>query len=166
MNQTMQSVANLSAFVMMADGREDPSEWEALRKLSNNQGFEWEDFKKLVEESVKEQCEAESTELAESIVNSAGYGLNPEKVEDLLEDLVDVVLSNDEIDLGEIEVLVRVREILRISEEYFIILLAQKITEQAKNGTIKVTFNDRDRSPEEILEEIKTETKEELEEVS
>ena len=166
MNQTMQSVADLSAFVMMADGREDPSEWETLKTLSNHQGFEWEEFKEVIEESVKEQCEAESTELAEGIVNSAGYGLNPEKVEILFEDLIDVVLSNNEIDLGEIEVLVSLREILRLSEEYFIILFAQKITEQAKNGTIKVTFNDRERSPEEILEEIKIETKEELEEVA
>ncbi len=57
MNQAMQSVADLSAFVMMADGREDPSEWESLKTLSNHQGFDWEAFKKAVEESVKEQTE-------------------------------------------------------------------------------------------------------------
>ena len=31
MGSTMQSVAVLSAYVMMADGREDPEEWEDVK---------------------------------------------------------------------------------------------------------------------------------------
>ena len=166
MNKTIQSVADLSAFVMMADGREDPEEWVALKPLAEHQGFGWEEFSKAVETSLKEQSEADSTEIAEGIIHGAGYGLNAEKVEVLFDDLINVVLSNDEIDLGEIEVLVKLREVLRLSEAYFVTVLALKITEQAKNGTLSVTFNDREKTPESVLEEIKSETKEELEEVA
>ena len=49
MNQTIESVADLSAFVMMADGREDPEEWVALKPLAKHQGFGWEEFSKAVE---------------------------------------------------------------------------------------------------------------------
>jgi len=87
-------------------------------------------------------------------------------VEVLFEDLIDVVLSNDEIDHGEIEVLVRLREILRLSEAYFVTILAMKITERTKKAKLSVTFSDLEKSPEEILGEIKAETREELEEVA
>ena len=166
MSEAMESVADLSAFVMMADGREDPEEWLALKPLAEHQGFAWDDFSKAVEASLKEQSETESTETVEGIIHGSGYGLNAEKVEVLFEDLINVVLSNKEIDLGEIEVMVKVREVLRLSEAYFVTILAMKITEQAKNGKLSVTFNDLDKSTEEILEEIKGETKEELEEVA
>ena len=166
MSEAMESVADLSAFVMMADGREDPEEWLALKPLAEHQGFVWDDFSKAVEASLKEQSETESTETVEGIIHGSGYGLNAEKVEVLFEDLINVVLSNKEIDLGEIEVMVKVREVLRLSEAYFVTILAMKITEQAKNGKLSVTFNDLDKSTEEILEEIKGETKEELEEVA
>ena len=166
MSEAMESVADLSAFVMIADGREDPEEWLALKPLAEHQGFVWDDFSKAVEASLKEQSETESTETVEGIIHGSGYGLNAEKVEVLFEDLINVVLSNKEIDLGEIEVMVKVREVLRLSEAYFVTILAMKITEQAKNGKLSVTFNDLDKSTEEILEEIKGETKEELEEVA
>lgn len=166
MSEAMESVADLSAFVMMADGREDPEEWLALKPLAEHQGFVWDDFSKAVEASLKEQSETESTETVEGIIHGSGYGLNAEKVEVLFEDLINVVLSNKEIDLGEIEVMVKVREVLRLSEAYFVTILAMKMTEQAKNGKLSVTFNDLDKSTEEILEEIKGETKEELEEVA
>jgi uncharacterized tellurite resistance protein B-like protein len=166
MSQNLQSVADLSAFVVMADGREDPSEWEVLKTLAENQGFEWAEFSQAVHESIKEQVEADSTEEAEAILHSAGYGLNPEKVDILFGDFIDIILSNDEIDLGEISILVKIREILRISEVYFVMILAMKMTEQAQNGAIQVTFNDLKKSPEKILEEIRQENKEELEEVA
>ena len=166
MSEAMESVADLSAFVIMADGKEDPEEWLALKPLAEHQGFVWDDFSKAVEASLKEQSEAESTEITEGIIHGSGYGLNAEKVEVLFEDLIDVVLSNDEIDLGEIEVMVRLREILRLSEAYFVTILAMKITERTKKAKLSVTFNDLDKSPEEILEEIKAETQEELEEVA
>jgi uncharacterized tellurite resistance protein B-like protein len=166
MSEAMEPVADLSAFVMMADGREDPEEWAALKPLAEHQGFAWDDFSKAVEASLKEQAEAESTEITEGIIHGSGYGLNVEKVEVLFEDLIDVVLSNDKIDLGEIEVMVKVREILRISETYFVTILAMKISEHVKDGKLRVTFNDLDKSTKEILEEIKAETKEELEEVA
>jgi uncharacterized tellurite resistance protein B-like protein len=162
----MEPVADLSAFVMMADGREDPEEWAALKPLAEHQGFAWDDFIKAVEASLKEQSDAESTEIVEGIIHGSGYGLNVEKVEVLFEDLIDVVLSNDKIDLGEIEVMVKVREILRLSETYFVTILAMKISEHVKDGKLRVTFNDLDKSTKEILEEIKAETKEELEEVA
>ena len=166
MAQTTQAVADLSAFVMLADGREDPEEWAALKPVAEHQGLDWDEFSKAVGVALNEQSEADSTEIAEGIIHGAGYGLNAEKVEVLFDDLMDVVLANDEIDLGEIDVLVKLREVLRLSEAYFVAVLAMKITEQAKNGTLRVTFNDRDKSPEDVLEEIKSETKEELEEAA
>ena len=166
MSGTIESVADLSAFVMMSDGREDPQEWAALKPLAEHQGFNWDEFSKAVEPSIKDQSEADSTEIVDGIIHGSGYGLNVEKVDALFEDLIDVVLSNDKIDLGEIEVMVKVREILRLSEAYFVTILAMKITEQAKIGKLSVTFNDLEKSPEDIMEEIKAETKEELEEVA
>ena len=98
-------------------------------------------------------------------------GVKPsDRIEDWLEPAseltIPTVIKALEIDLEEIEVLVKLREVLRLSEAYFVTVLALKITEQAKNGTLSVTFNDREKTPESVLEEIKSETKEELEEVA
>ena len=46
MGSNIQSVADISAYVMRADGREDPEEWKALKTLAENQGFAWDEFKK------------------------------------------------------------------------------------------------------------------------
>ena len=113
MSNVIQSVAVLSAYVMMADGREDPEEWEALKPLAENQGFAWDDFKKEVEDSLKSLVQSEDAWTADSIINSSGYGLNPETIEILFDDLIDLVLADGAIDFGEIDVLVRVREILQ-----------------------------------------------------
>ena len=166
MGSTMQSVAVLSAYVMMADGREDPEEWEALKPLAENQGFAWDEFKKEVEDSLKSLVQAEDAWTADSIFQSSGYGLNPEKIEILFDDLIELVLADGAVDFGEIDVLVRVREILRLSETYLVTVFAMKVVDAAKKGKVIVTLNDRDKTPDEILQEIKSETMEELEEAA
>jgi uncharacterized tellurite resistance protein B-like protein len=166
MSNVIQSVAVLSAYVMMADGREDPEEWEALKPLAENQGFAWDDFKKEVEDSLKSLVQSEDAWTADSIINSSGYGLNPETIEILFDDLIDLVLADGAIDFGEIDVLVRVREILRLSETYLVTIFAMKVSAAAAKGKVIVTLNDRDKTPDEILQEIKAENQEELEEAA
>ena len=166
MSNVIQSVAVLSAYVMMADGREDPEEWEALKPLAENQGFAWDDFKKEVEDSLKSLVQSEDAWTADSIINSSGYGLNPETIEILFDDLIDLVLADGAIDFGEIDVLVRVREVLRLSETYLVTIFAMKVSAAAAKGKVIVTLNDRDKTPDEILQEIKAENQEELEEAA
>lgn len=166
MSNVIQSVAVLSAYVMMADGREDPEEWEALKPLAENQGFAWDDFKKEVEDSLKSLVQSEDAWTADSIINSSGYGLNPETIEILFDDLIDLVLADGAIDFGEIDVLVRVREILRLSETYLVTIFAMKVSAAAAKGKVIVTLNDRYKTPDEILQEIKAENQEELEEAA
>ena len=166
MSNTIQSVADISAYVIMADGREDPEEWEALKPLAENQGFAWDDFKKEVEKSLKELVEAENAWHADSIFHSAGYDLNPEKIEVLFDDLIDLVLADGAVDFGEIDVLTRLREVLPLSETYFVTVFAMKVSAAAAKGKVIITLNDRDKTPAEILQEIKAETKEELEETA
>ena len=166
MSNVIQSVAVLSAYVMMADGREDPEEWEALKPLAENQGFAWDDFKKEVEDSLKSLVQSEDAWTADSIINSSGYGLNPETIEILFDDLIDLVLADGAIDFGEIDVLVRVREILRLRATYLVTIFAMKVSAAAAKGKVIVTLNDRDKTPDEILQEIKAENQEELEEAA
>ncbi len=166
MGSNIQSVADISAYVMMSDGREDPEEWEALKPLAKNQNVAWDEFKKEVAESLKSLVQAEDTWSADSIFESAGYGLNPEKIEILFDDLIDLVLADGAIDFGEIDVLVRLRKILRLSETYFVTTFAIKVASAAGKSKMNVTLNDLDKSPEEVLQEIKAETIEELEEAA
>ena len=98
MGSTIQSVAVLSAYVMMADGREDPEEWEALKPLAENQGFAWDEFKKEVKDSLKSLVQAEDAWTTDSIFNSSGFGLNPEKIEILFDDLIDLVLADGAVE--------------------------------------------------------------------
>ena len=74
--------------------------------------------------------------------------------------------DNKESRMQRIVTFMEQRHYLALARQYGETDLAKKITEQAKNGKLSVTFNDLEKSPEEILEEIKAETKEELEEVA
>jgi uncharacterized tellurite resistance protein B-like protein len=166
MSKEMQSVATLSALVMMADGREDPSEWAALELLAKNQDFEWEDFKKLMEETLKEMVEMDSTEEVDGLIHAAGYGLNPELVEVLFDDLIDVVIADNELSIGEIDVLVAIRKILRVSESVFITMFAEKLVEKSAKGEVNINMDSFIQSAETSLAEIDEERKEELGEVA
>ena len=94
------------------------------------------------------------------------FGPNPEKIEILFDDLIDLVLADGAIDFGEIDVLVRLRKILRLSETYFVTTFAIKVASAAGKGKVNVTLYDLDKSPEEVLQEITAETIEELEEAA
>jgi len=135
----LHSVAILAAFLVIADGKIDFEEWSALDSLIDDQEFERHVFIEVLEKYVHE-LEEKGPAYAKALIHRSGYGLDPDRIEGLFENFIDIVLSNNDIDSGEIDILIHIRKILRIEEDDFVARLIDRTLHKSRTADLTLSF--------------------------
>lgn len=150
------NIATFCAIVLASDGKILPEERSEALKLANALELDGDKFQAELEaeitELVNESEDIEDIHTYDELLQTASFGIQASKVDQLFSGLVDLALADNELSFNEIDVLAKVREALHIDEVSFVALLVSKL-----NGNIKINLEDLNKDAEQVIKEYQEE---------